>query len=219
MQGTPRHPRNRMLNRLLPKEEDFYSLLEQVSSFAIEGAEQLKQLLEDYTNVEIKLQAMENLEHACDRVTHTTINRLNETFLTPFDREDIHKLVITIDDVLDTTEAAAQRMQMCRIKKPTEDIRKMSHIILEQANRIRRAVAAMRSMANYNDIMDQCVEIHRLENESDLIMKRAIGRLFDEEKDPLEIMKMKEVYENLEIVSDRCEAVATMIQGITVKMS
>jgi len=208
-----------MFNRLLPREDDFFSLLEQVANFVIEGAEQLKQLLEDYTNVEIKLQAMENLEHACDRVTHSTINRLNSAFITPFDREDIHQLVITIDDVLDTTEAAAQRMQMCRIKHPTEDIKKMSRIILDQAIRIHRALIAMRDMRNYNEIKDHCVEIHRLENESDLIMKHAIGLLFDEEKDPLQIMKMKEVYENLETVSDRCEAVANMIQGITVKMS
>ncbi len=208
-----------MFNRFMPKEEDYYGLLEQVANFCIEGAEQLKQLLEDYTNVDLKLQAMENLEHACDRVTHLTISRLNETFITPFDREDIHKLVITVDDVLDMTEAAAQRMQMCRIKKPTEDAQKMSRIILEQAVRIHRAINALRDTRNYNVIVDECVEIHRLENESDIIMKRAIMKLFDEEKDAVEIMKLKEVYENLEIVSDRAEAVANMIQGISVKMS
>jgi predicted phosphate transport protein (TIGR00153 family) len=202
----------------MPKEEDFYGLLEQVANFVIEGAEQLKQLLENYTNVEIKLQSLENLEHACDRVTHTTIDRLNETFITPFDREDIHKLVITVDDVLDTTEAAAQRMQMYRIKKPTEEAKKMGRIILDQAMHIHKAINALRDMRNFNQIMDHCVEIHRLENESDLIMKEAIGRLFDEEKDPLEIIRMKEVYQNLEIVSDRCEAVANMVQGISVKM-
>lgn len=207
-----------MFNRFLPKEEDFYSLFEQVANFVIEGAKQLNQLLEDYTNIEIKLQAMENLEHACDRVTHATINRLNKAFITPFDREDIHKLILTIDDVLDTTEAAAQRMQMCRIKKPTEDLKKMSRIILDQAMRIHRALYSLRDMRNYNEILDHCVEIHRLENESDLIMKRAIGFLFDEEKDAVEILKLKEVYENLEIVSDCCEAVANMIQGIVVKM-
>jgi uncharacterized protein len=113
-----------MFNRLMPKEEDFYGLLEQAATFVIEGAQQLKDLLENYTNVEIKLQAMENLEHACDRVTHATIDRLNETFITPFDREDIHKLIITVDDVLDTTEAAAQRMQMYRIKRTTEAAQK-----------------------------------------------------------------------------------------------
>jgi uncharacterized protein len=208
-----------MFNRLLPKEEDFYGLLEQVGVFVLQGAEQLHKLLEDYTDVELKLQAMESLEHACDRVTHTTINRLNEAFITPFDREDIHKLVITLDDVLDSTEAAAQRMRMCRITKPSDDSRKMGYIILEQARLIHPALNSLRDMRNYNKIVDFCVEIHRLENESDLIMKQAIGRLFDQEKDPLEILKMKEVYENLEFVSDRCESVANMVQGIAVKMS
>jgi uncharacterized protein len=207
-----------MLNRFLPKQEDFYGLLEQVANFAIQGAEQLQNLLDDYTDVDLKLQAMESTEHACDRVTHSTINRLNETFITPFDREDIHRLVITIDDVLDTTEAAAQRMQMCRIKKPTDAARRMSRIILDQAIRIHRAVQGMRDSRNNNEVLDHCVEIHRLENESDIIMKQAIGHLFDDEKDPIELIKMKEVYENLEIVSDRCEAVANMIQGILVKM-
>lgn len=208
-----------MFNRLMPKEEDFYTLLEQVATFVIQGAEQLEKLLGDYTDVELKLQAMESLEHACDRVTHSTINRLNESFITPFDREDIHKLVITVDDVLDMIEAAAQRMQMCRIVKPTDDCRKMARIIHEQATRMHRALNALRDVRNYNEILDHCVEIHRLENESDLIMKEAIGRLFDQEKDPIQIMKMKEVYQNLEIVSDRCEAVANMIQNIAVKMS
>ncbi|MBI4025085.1 MAG: DUF47 domain-containing protein [Verrucomicrobia bacterium] len=208
-----------MFNRLMPKEEDFYGLLEEVANFVIQGAEHLKQLLGDYTDVDQKLLGLENLEHACDRVTHSTVNRLNETFITPFDREDIHQLVITVDDVLDTTEAAAQRMQMCRIKKPTEDIRKMGSIILEQTRCIHRAINALRDMRNYKEIMDQCIEIHRLEKAADDIMKRAIERLFDEEKDAIEILKMKEVYENLEVVSDRCESVANLIQGIAVKMS
>ncbi len=208
-----------MFNRFLPKDEDFYGLLEEIANLVIEGAEHLKRLLEDYTNVEAKLQELESLEHACDRVTHTAINRLNGAFITPFDREDIHKLVITLDDVLDNTEAAAQRMEMCRIKKPTEDAQKMSRIILDQSIRIHKAINALRDMKNYNEILDHCVEIHRLENESDIIMKRAISHLFDVEKDPIELMRMKEVYENLEIVSDRCEAVANMIQGIAVKMN
>jgi predicted phosphate transport protein (TIGR00153 family) len=202
----------------MPKEEDFYGLLEQAANFVIEGAQQLKELLENYTNVDIKLQAMEHLEHACDRVTHATIDRLNETFITPFDREDIHKLIITVDDVLDTTEAAAQRMQMFRIKSTTEAAKKMGRIILDQSLHIHKAINSLRDMRNFNQIMDHCVEIHRLENEADIIMKEAIGRLFDEEKDALEIMRMKEVYENLENVSDRCEAVANVVQGIAVKM-
>ncbi len=208
-----------MFNRLLPKNQDFYGLLEQVAGFVIEGAQQLEHMLQDYTNIEIKLRELESLEHACDQITHSTINRLNETFITPFDREDIHRLVIHLDDVLDMTEAAAQRMQMCRLKGPTEDILKMSRIITEQSLRIHRALNSLRDIRNYNEILDHCVEIHRLENESDLILKRAVGRLFDEEKDAIEIMKMKEIYENLEIVSDRCETVANIIQGIAVKMN
>lgn len=208
-----------MFKRFLPREDDFYGQFEQIAGFVIRGAEVLKKLLEDYTDVGLKLQELEGFEHACDRVTHSTINRLNETFLTPFDREDIHVLVIRLDDVLDTIEAAAQRMQTCRIVKPTEDAQKMGRLILDQAELIQRALNALRDIRNYNNILDHCVEIHRLENQADLIMKSAVGRLFDEEKDPIQLIKMKEVYENLEVVTDRCETVANLIQGIAVKMS
>lgn len=208
-----------MFNRFMPKEEDFYSLLEQTANFVIQGTDQLQQLLDNYADLDTRLQTLENLEHACDRVTHVTMDRLNKAFITPFDREDIHRLVIAIDDVMDTAEAAAQRMQMCRIKKTGEDAQKLGHIIHRQSQCIQRAVSALRDMRNSNLIQDQCVEIHRLENESDIIMKKAIGRLFDEEKDAVEILKMKEVYENLEVVTDRCEAVASTIQGVIVKMS
>lgn len=207
-----------MFNRLMPKEEDFYGLLEQATTFVIEGAKQLNQLMEDYTNVQSKLEELESLEHACDKITHTVIDRLNETFITPFDREDIHELIINVDDVLDTTEAAAQRMLMYRIKAPTPEAKKMGQIVLNQAMHLHKAMNCLRDMRNFNQIMDHCVEIHRLENESDLMMKQAIGRLFDTEQNALEIMRMKEMYENLEIISDKCEDVANVIQGIAVKM-
>ncbi|NUN93585.1 MAG: DUF47 domain-containing protein [Verrucomicrobiae bacterium] len=208
-----------MFRRFLPREDDFYDQFEQIAGFVIRAAEVLKKLLDDYTNVGLKLQDLEGFEHACDRVTHSTINHLNGTFLTPFDREDIHELVLRLDDVLDTIEGAAQRMQTCRIAKPTEDARKMGRIILSQAELIQRALNTLRDVRNYNNILDHCVEIHRLENQADAIMKEAVGRLFDEEKNPIELIKMKEVYENLEVVTDRCETVANLIQGIAVKMS
>ncbi|MDD2710240.1 MAG: DUF47 family protein [Verrucomicrobiae bacterium] len=207
-----------MLNRFMPKEEDFFALLEQASTLVIQGSEQLQQLLEDYTDLPTKLHALENQEHACDRITHMTMDRLNKAFITPFDREDIHQLVSAIDDIMDTIEAAAQRMEMVRLKKPTEPIKKLSQIIHRQCLCVHQAVQGLRDIRNFNSIQDQCVEIHRLENESDILMKQAIGHLFDVEKDPIELMKMKEIYENLEVVTDRCEAVASTIQGVVVKM-
>ncbi|MCC7519960.1 MAG: DUF47 domain-containing protein [Verrucomicrobiae bacterium] len=207
-----------MFKRFLPREDDFYGQFEQIAGFVIRAAEVLKRLLEDYTNVGLKLQELEGFEHACDRLTHSTIHRLNGTFLTPFDREDIHELALRLDDVIDTIESAAQRMQTCRIAKPTEDAQKLGRIILKQTELLQRALNALQDIRNYNNILDQCVEIHRLENQADLIMKEAVGRLFDEEKNPIELIKMKEVYENLEVVTDRCETVANLIQGIAVKM-
>lgn len=203
----------------MPKEEDFYSLLEQASDFSIQGASRLCELLEDYTDVELKLQEMKNLEHACDRIVHMTIERLNSTFITPFDREDVHGLIVAVDDVLDATECAAQRMFMYRIKVPTEDAKSMAQIIHKQTLRLHKALQAMRDIRNHNEIMVHCIDVHHLENEADLIMKRAIGRLFDEEKDAIEIIRMRELYENLEDVSDCCEDVANRIQGVVVKMT
>lgn len=208
-----------MFNRWMPKEEDFYSLLEQASDFSIQGASRLCELLEDYTDVELKLQEMKNLEHACDRIVHMTIERLNSTFITPFDREDVHGLIVAVDDVLDATECAAQRMFMYRIKVPTEDAKSMAQIIHKQTLRLHKALQAMRDIRNHNEIMVHCIDVHHLENEADLIMKRAIGRLFDEEKDAIEIIRMRELYENLEDVSDCCEDVANRIQGVVVKMT
>ena len=152
-----------------------------------------------------------------DELTHTTINTLNETFITPFDREDILALANRLDDIVDGIYLITNRFHLYKIQKPTEFSRKMANTIEATTHALQKALASLRSNKNMKETLRQCVEINRLENEGDVLRDEAISYLFENEKDPLMVIKQKELYELAELVTDYCEHVANMVESILVK--
>ena len=204
---------------LLPKEEHYFDLIEQTARYLIEGAALLNDLVNHYENLEVKVNQLQGIEHACDEVLHSTLDKLNKTFITPIDREDIHELVIRLDDVLDMTTEAATRMVLFRIANPRLPAKKLSVVIVKQTEILLKTVSALRNSKKFESIGTYCIELHRLENEADEIMKQAVAELFEKETNAIELLRWKEIYETLEAVTDCAEDVANVIQGIIVKMA
>jgi len=200
--------------RLIPRNEDFYS---QFNALAVElgsGAELLEQMLAQEPVVWDKVDEIKEVEHKCDHLTHQIIQRLNSTFVTPIDREDIHALAKALDDVMDAIDACARFIRLYKIKTLRYGAKELAHVISLSVAQVRLALEALEKHAG---VPERSVEINRLENEADRIHKEAIGRLFDEEKDPIAVIKWKEALDFLEDATDRCEDVANVLEGVMVK--
>jgi predicted phosphate transport protein (TIGR00153 family) len=159
---------------------------------------------------------VEEYEHEGDKITHRILRTLHQTFITPVDREDIHKLTSVMDDVIDLIEGSAARMAMYRITKPTPAAQRLAGIIVRCTDQIVRGVTAL---PRFESIQEHCIEINRLENEADEVSRAAIAALFLEDVPPLEVIKWKEIYETMETATDRCEDVANMLEEIALKHS
>jgi len=205
--------------RLLPKEENFLIQFNRTAEIIVEAALALDDLAKDFTDVEVKVGRIKHLEHEGDHVTHQTFALLSRTWITPIDREDIHDLTKQLDDVLDLIDAAAARLVLFKIPAPTPELRAQAHLIVQSAQAIQRALGLLSDLKNSREILDACIEINRLENEADSVNRKAIGRLFEKEKDPVVIMKWKEIYEVLETATDACEDVANVLEQIVLKSS
>ena len=202
---------------LIPREVRFFELFEQQSDHIIRAAGLLHELVHNFADARAKVHLIKEVEHAGDQVTHEIVRRLNTTFITPLDREDIHALATRLDDVLDYIEAAAERIVVYRIKEPTSACRAMAEIIIRTAASMDRAIRCLRTMdATFHD---HAVEVNRLENTADNLLRDSLAALFETEGDPIEVIKWKEIYETMEIVTDRCEDVANVIEGIILKMA
>ncbi|HTS03009.1 MAG TPA: DUF47 family protein, partial [Thermoanaerobaculia bacterium] len=185
----------------------------------LEAARALDELAADFTDVELKVARIKHLEHEGDQVAHQTFALLSRTWITPIDREDIHSLVKALDDVLDFMDAAANRFVLYKVPAPRPGLKQATEIIVQSADAIRRAVGLLGDLKNSPQILELCVEINRLENEADSLNRISIGRLFDSEKDPITLLKWKEIYEVLEEATDRCEDVANVLEQIVLKSS
>ncbi len=203
--------------KLLPKEENFLLQFNRTAEIILEAAIALDGLATDFSDVEVKVGRIKHLEHEGDQVTHQTFALLSRTWITPIDREDIHDLTKQLDDVLDLIDAAAARLVLFKIPAPTPELRAQTHLIVQSAQAIQRALGLLNDLKNSRAILDACIEINRLENEADAVNRRAIGRLFEREKDPIVIMKWKEIYEVLETATDACEDVANVLEQIVLK--
>ena len=202
--------------RLLPREEQFFDLFERQARHIVESAGQLHEMIFDFSDAAARAAAIKELEHAGDVLTHELIRKINTTFVTPFDREDVYALASRLDDVLDLIEAAADRLVLYRIKGPTSGARALGEVIVKAAAATQAAVGCLRPhSASYHT---HCVETNRLENEADRLLKELIAGLFADVTDPIEVIKWKEIYETLEEVTDRCEDVVNVIEGIMLKM-
>jgi predicted phosphate transport protein (TIGR00153 family) len=200
--------------RLIPRETKFFDMFAEMSSNLTDGARLLQKLLGDYQNVEARVQQLKDIEHKGDDMTHAIYTKLNQTFITPFDREDIHRLAATIDDVLDFVYAAGERLVMYKIRAVPPEAAALADVVVQQSEQITKAVALLEK---HDGVLDYCVEINRLENEADRIARDAIAKLFENERDPIQLIKLKELYEVLETASDKAEDAANVLETVIIK--
>jgi len=199
-----------------PHKEKFFDLFKQAAQNALNGARALKEMLEHYDNPQESWKKLKDLEHEGDRITHRTIRSLNQTFLTPIDAEDIHALTTALDNVMDAIEAAASRMVLFRIDKPTVEAMELCETIVTSTEQLVKAVS---HMPRLDDIDEYCIEINRLENTADDIYRKAISQLFENGTSPMDVIKWLDIYEILESATDRCEDVANILETIGLKNS
>lgn len=200
--------------RLIPRDESFYDLFNQEAQCIHEAAQKLVELFNNFQDVEKRLLEIEFAEHKGDQITHTLIAKLNKTFITPFDREDIHALSSALDDVLDLIDGVGSRIKHYRVQDTTPGAQRLSGLILHGTEIIAEAVAQLKKPSN---IMVRCDQISQLEKEADDIKGECIAHLFENGTAPVEIMKWKEIYEALEATTDRCEDVADVLEAVVLK--
>ena len=202
---------------LLPKEEKFFALFEEQAEHLCEAAKVFKELLENWSVSSPLVEKIRDIEHESDIITHEIIDRLNRTFITPLDREDIHELATVMDDVVDLTQGAAARMKLYEVDKVAEELPQLADILHQATVVLKKAVVSLHDMSNSRRILEYCIEINRLENMGDQIQETAISKLFRNSSDPMKVIKWKEIYEMTETAIDKCEDVANTIESIVVK--
>ncbi|MBI4628871.1 MAG: DUF47 domain-containing protein [Candidatus Rokubacteria bacterium] len=202
---------------LIPREVRFFDYFDKQAQNILLAGTLLHDLVYNFADARAKASAIKEVEHAGDLVTHEIVRRLNTTFVTPLDREDIHDLATRLDDVLDYIEAAAERLVVYRIKEPTSACRAMADVIVSQIEAVDRCIRCLRTMDP--GFHEQAVEVNRLENRADTLLRDSLAAMFEESNDPIEVIKWKEIYETMENVTDRCEDVANVIEGIILKMA
>jgi uncharacterized protein len=203
-----------LLQRFLPREETFFVLFAKQAENIHTGAKALQQVLSHYTGVPEQVQNIKAIEHEGDEITHGIFTKLNQTFITPFDREDIHELCSSLDDVIDLIDAAASRFVLYRVDSVRPGTLDLVKVLVSATSEVS---AAVHSLGTPEKALKHCIEINRYENESDRICRTLIAQLFDEEKDSVQIIKWKEIYEVLETAVDKCEDVANVIEGVILK--
>jgi len=199
---------------LIPREEKFFEMFMEAAHNIRAAARGLIQMFGAFEISEEHWKALEDLEHEGDKITHRILRKLNRTFITPIDREDIHRMTTALDDVMDMIEASASRLVLYKIKQATPPARRLADLIGLSAEQI---VKAVEHMPQFEHVQEHCVEINRLENEADNVSREAIAGLFDGSTPPLEVIKWKEIYETLETTTDRCEDVANIVETIALK--
>ena len=207
-----------LLEKLMPRSDDFFSDFERQAETVVEGAKLLQDLLDDFTNVAAKCQAIKNVEHRGDDITHRAFSRLHTQFITPFDRSEIHRLLSRIDDVLDLADAASERLGLYDIDEVLPEARELCAVFVRQTETMLEAVGGLRDMKkNPGAILEACKEMNVLENEADTLTRRTMAKLFKRGNDPLTVMKWKEIIDLIEDATDRAEDVANVIEGVVLE--
>ena len=202
---------------LLPREEKFFDLFEESAHNLVRAADLLAELLQNWEDVEEKVRQITELEHHGDNITHRIIAQLHGTFITPIDREDIALLANRMDDVMDFIEAAAVRMVLYGIDKPTERAKEVADILIRVTTEVSKAIPRLRHRRELSRMREHCIEINRLENEADAVRRSALAELFHEQVDVTNVIKWMEIYENMENAVDRCEDIADILEGVMIK--
>ena len=208
------------ISRLMPRERRFFSLFDSHAKLIVEGAQALAHVLRDYEvekdrTAGIKL--IEDAEHSADRITHETVQLLHTTFVTPFDRDDIHRLISRMDDVLDLIQDTAESLVLYDIRRVTPEATQLAELLLRCAERVQSAVNLLGSMAESPAMLAICQEIDKLESEADKVVRSAISALFRDETDVRQLIKLKAVYEALESATDKCQDVANVIESVVLE--
>ncbi len=203
--------------RLFPKEENFFEYFEELADKISEGGQLFMEMTQKKDYSEVIVTKLKQIEHEADSITHKTYERMHKTFLTPIDREDIYALVNKMDSIMDVIEATAIRIHLYKVKKPSNEIIIQARILNEAIKKVKSIVHSLRNMKNSEMILKGCVEINTLENEGDVALRTIMADLFAQEKDAIELVKWKDIYQLLEEAIDVCEDVSNIVEGIVLK--
>ena len=206
-----------MFGRLMPQEGRFFDMFNQHAGYIIEGTRELVALMSNLADGQRHIYNIESSEKRGDRIAHEVIELLHKTFITPIDRDDIHTLITRMDDILDLTEDVAQSVYLYDLQTITPEAKKLADICVACSEKVREAIALLPNMENAPKIRTVCTEIDRLESEADHVMRAAMAKLFRDEPEVRQVIKLKAIYELLETITDRCEDVANVIEGIVVE--
>jgi predicted phosphate transport protein (TIGR00153 family) len=208
-----------MIRRFLPRQDDFFELFEKQADAAIEAAELFKDVVSRTAIDDASLCKMETIEHEGDDATYALIGKLNKTFITPFDREDIHALAKALDDVIDVINTMVGKLRVYKLGGPNKNLIEFAGVIDRSVRGMACAVKGLRNSKNSKDVLQSCIEINHLEDLGDAMRDRSIAELFETEKDAINVIKWKEIYEDAETVLDICEDVANVVEAIIVKQA
>jgi predicted phosphate transport protein (TIGR00153 family) len=200
--------------RFIPRETKFFELFADLSKSLTDGAKLLRAILEDPSDLKRRVEQVQAIEHEGDQATYAIITKLNQTFITPFDREDIHRLASSLDDVLDFVNAAAVRLVMYNITNPPPTAAELASFVVLQSEELAKGVSLLEKNGK---VMQHCEEVNRLEDLADHVSRKAIAGLFEQEKDPIQLIKIKELYEVLEYATDKAEDAANVLEAIVLK--
>jgi uncharacterized protein len=206
-----------MFGRLLPRNTSFFDFFDSHAAKTVQGTKEFLALASGELELKDAARRIKTIEHETDVITHACVEALHKTFITPLERDDIHVLIVRMDDIMDFVEAASERMALYEMTTTTPELRALGEVLVRSAEEVQRAVAGLRNMKDGDAVIRSCIEINRMENEADSILRTAVAKLFKEEKDPITIIKWKEIYENLENATDRCEDVANIIEGVVLE--
>ncbi len=201
----------------LPRDEKFFDLFEQSANNIVKASHVLKDLIDSWDCIEQRVEEIREMEHTGDTITHEIIARLHRTYVTPIDREDIALLAKSLDDVMDFIDAAAGTMLVYKVDTPGTRARELADIIIKAAAEVELAVLEVRRKAKPKHVLARCVEINRLENMGDVVFRTALAELFEDSSDMARIIKWREIFEQLESATDRCEDVADVLEGVALK--
>jgi predicted phosphate transport protein (TIGR00153 family) len=209
-----------MFGRLMPREGRFFDLFNRHAEEIIAGSEALAELMRQYSDVatrRIHIDRIDLVEKNADRITHETVALLHKTFVTPFDRDDIHKLISNMDDILDLIQDVAESAMLYDLQRITPEAQQLAELNEMCCKRVQMAVRMLPSMDNAEAILKLCREIDQLESDADRVMRAAMSKLFRDESDVRQLIKLKQIYELLEAVSDKCEDVANLLEGVVLE--
>jgi uncharacterized protein Yka (UPF0111/DUF47 family) len=206
-----------MLRWLLPREEDFFGLFERHAALTVQGAKEMQRLVQGGQNIRALAARIKEIEHETDVITHSCVERLHTTFITPLDRDAIYELISHMDDIMDYIESASAAVMLYELTEMTEPARQLADVLVQATEAVTVAVTGLRTLKRAEPILNACIEVNRLENVGDEILRSALADLFRTARDPLLVLKWKEVYEALENATDRCEDVANVIEGVVLE--